>query len=107
MEDILEELVGEIWDEHDEVDEPIRQVGEYTFIVDGTVSMSTFCDTFDVETDSESVCVGGWVMDEMERIPNEGEQFCYGHLTITMVNVEDHRVATVQVTVGDVEHQIA
>ena len=99
MEDILEELVGEIWDEHDEVEEPIVQVGEYTYIVDGTVSMSTFCDRFDVDTDSESVSVGGWVMDAMERIPNEGEQFCYENLTITIVNVEEHRVATVQVTV--------
>ena len=100
MEDILEELVGEIWDEHDEVEEPIRQVGEYTYIVDGTVSMAAFCDAFEVETESESVSVGGWVMDVMERIPNEGEQFVYEHLTVTIVNVEEHRVAAVQVTAG-------
>lgn len=100
MEDILEELVGEIWDEHDEVEEPFHQVGDCTYIVDGSVSVSDFCDFFDIENDSESVCVSGWVMDTMSRIPNEGEHFDYKHLTITAHKVEDHRIESVRVSVN-------
>ena len=71
MEDILEELVGEIWDEHDEVEEPFRQLSENTYLVDCTVTLDDFCDFFDVESDSESVSLGGWIMDQMQRIPEK------------------------------------
>ncbi len=99
MEDILEELVGEIWDEHDVVEEPISKLDENKYVVDGTVSLSNFCDYFDVDTESESVSLGGWVMDQMERIPNEGEQFDYENLTITIGKIDDHRVESVYVEV--------
>lgn len=99
MEDILEELVGEIWDEHDVVEEPISKLDENKYIVDGTVSLSNFCDYFDVDTESESVSLGGWVMDQMERIPNEGEQFEYENLTITIGKIDEHRVESVYVEV--------
>lgn len=101
MEDILEELVGEIWDEHDEVEEPFRKTSEDTYLVDGSVSLDDFCDFFQVTSDSDSVSVGGWVMDEMERIPDQDESFCYEHLTIRVCQVKDHRVESIQVTVGD------
>ena len=100
MEDILEELVGEIWDEHDEVEEPFRKISEDSYLVDGAVSLDDFCDFFQVSTDSDSVSLGGWVMDEMERIPDQDESFTYEHLTITC-QVKDHRVESVRVKVGD------
>ena len=100
MEDILEELVGEIWDEHDEVEEPFRKTGEDTYLVDGAVSLDDFCDFFQISSDSDSVSVGGWVMDEMARIPDQDEGFVYEHLTITC-QVKDHLVESVRVRVGD------
>lgn len=103
MEDILEELVGEIWDEHDEVEEPFRKIGEHTYIVDGTVSLADFCDYFDIESDSDSVSLGGWVMDQMECIPHQGEQFEYENLTITVSKVDEHRIESVQVEVKEPE----
>ena len=99
MEDILEELVGEIWDEHDEVEEPIRKLAEDSFYVDGGASLGDFTDAFLVDTDSESVSVGGWVTEVMDRIPEVGESFQYDNLEITVTEVNDHRVESIQVKV--------
>ena len=103
MEDILEELVGEIWDEHDEVEEPFRQLSENTYLVDCTVTLDDFCDFFDVKSDSESVSLGGWIMDEMQRIPEKGDQFTYENLTITATEIDDHRIEWVTVEVAPKE----
>lgn len=103
MEDILEELVGEIWDEHDEVEEPFRQLSENTYLVDCTVTLDDFCDFFDVESDSESVSLGGWIMDQMQRIPEKGGQFTYENLTITATEIDDHRIEWVTVEVAPKE----
>lgn len=103
MEDILEELVGEIWDEHDEVEEPFRQLSENTYLVDCTVTLDDFCDFFDVTSDSESVSLGGWIMDQMQRIPEKGDQFTYENLTITATEIDDHRIEWVTVEVAPKE----
>ena len=105
MEDILEELVGEIWDEHDEIEEPIQQINDNTFILDGSVTLDDFCDHFDVKSDSNSVSLGGWVMDQMECIPDEGDSFEYENLTIIVSKTDDHRVEDVTVTVNTPEEQ--
>ena len=97
MEDILEELVGEIWDEHDEVAETFSTQEDGTVLVDCSVSLDDFCDFFEVECDSESVSLGGWIMEKMECIPDEGDTFTYENLTVTVVKIDEHRVETVRV----------
>ena len=103
MEDILEELVGEIWDEHDDVEEPIRKLEEDTYYVDGGASLGDFCDEFLVDTDSESVSVGGWVTEILDRIPQVGETFQYDNLEITVTDVQAHRVGSIRVKVFNKE----
>ena len=103
MEDILEELVGEIWDEHDEVEEPFRELDKNTTVVDCTVTLADFCDYFDVDSDSESVSLGGWIMEQMQRIPSQGDSFDYENLHIVVAKTEDHRVESVSVTVLEPE----
>ena len=105
MEDILEELVGEIWDEHDEIEEPIQKINDSTYILDGSVTLDDFCDQFGVKSDSDSVSLGGWVMDQMECIPDEGDSFQYENLTITVSKTDDHRVEEITVTVNTPEDQ--
>ena len=105
MEDILEELVGEIWDEHDEIEEPIQKIDDTTYILDGSVTLDDFCDHFDVKSDSHSVSLGGWVMDQMECIPDEGDSFEFENLTITVSKTDDHRVEEITVTVNTPEEQ--
>ena len=103
MEDILEELVGEIWDEHDEVEEPIRKLEENLYLVDGAAYLGDFCDAFQLDTDSESVSVGGWVTEILDCIPEVNQTFHYENLEITVTMVREHRVESIRVKVLDKE----
>ena len=77
VEDILEELVGEIWDEHDDVEEEVEEINEGQFILDGELSINDFNDLFedikDVEPDSAST-IAGYVMEILEKIPELYEE---------------------------------
>ena len=99
MEDILEELVGEIWDEHDEVTETFKELEEDTFIVDCSVNFSEFCDFFDLpaEIETDSVSLGGWIMEQVGKIPEEGDSFTFENIDVTVTETDSHRVTYAKV----------
>ena len=97
MEDILEELVGEIWDEHDEVEEDFEKLGESTYRVDCSVSLEDFMEFFDMKLESDSVSVGGWVMEQLNRVPVKGDSFHVQHLEVTVSEVSAHRAKSITV----------
>ena len=104
MEDILEELVGEIWDETDKDETPIRQLSENSWQVEGDVNVEDFFDaigfvdkTFDCDYNS----VGGWALAELEHIPSAGESFCYKQLHVTIRSVKDQRIESLLVMRGE------
>lgn len=99
MEDILEELVGDIWDEHDEVIENVRETGENTYIVDCSLSFSEFCDRFEIDCESDSVSLGGWIMEQLDKIPEVGDSFEYLNITVTVTETDSHRVSYAEVVV--------
>ena len=101
MEDILEELVGDIWDEHDEVIEDFQQVEENIYIVDCAVNFDDFCDRFDIETETDSVSLGGWVMEQLGKIPDNGDSFEFENLFITVTETDSHRVEKVKVVINE------
>lgn len=107
MEDILEELVGEIWDEHDEVVEDFQKIGDDTYIVDASVNYDDFCDYFNFESDEEidSVSVGGWVMEQLGKIPEKDDSFEAAHLAVVVTEVDSHRVTQIKVTVSELEQE--
>lgn len=98
MEDILEELVGEIWDEHDEIVENICQIDEDTYEVDGIANLEDFSDHFFVKTESTMVSVGGWMMELLGKLPEVGDVVEYGGWSIEVIAVENHRVTKLKVT---------
>ena len=97
MEDILEELVGEIFDEHDEKSEEVCRVDNDTFSVDGSMDMSDFCEQFHIHPETDALSLGGWIMEELGQIPEEGDGFDYENISIRVIATEGHRVSKVEV----------
>lgn len=104
MEDILEELVGEIWDEHDEIVEDFRKIEDNLFNVDGNANIDDFCEFFDIKTETDSVSVGGWVMEQLGKIPSLNDEFTYDNLFIKVTETDAHRVVTVKIKVNEKEN---
>ncbi len=100
MEDIFEELVGDIWDEHDEVVEEFTRLDDQTYRVDCTVKFDEFNEFFDLDATTERNSVGGWVMECMGKIPQTGDQFDFGPLHITVAETDGKRVTFITVTVS-------
>lgn len=105
LEDILEELVGEIWDEHDEVEVLYKKVDDNTFLISGSENLEDMFDELGVTMREEfdSVSVGGWVTEQLEKIPKVGERFSYENLDICVTKANLKRVLEVRVTVREPE----
>ncbi len=97
MEDILEELVGEIWDEHDEVVEQIVEAGENRWRISGAASLDDVRELFPIAEDFDSVTVNGWVLEVLGRFPNPGDSFDYEGLKVTVEKVAHRRVEWITV----------
>ena len=97
MEDILEELVGEIWDEHDEEEVFLRKLGPDTYAVDAAMDLADFAAYFRLKTDSEMVSVSGWVMEQFGRVPEAGDSFTLDGLRVEVTRVENHRIEEIRV----------
>lgn len=106
LEDILEELVGEIWDEHDEEEEEdITAVAEDTFTVSASTPVDDFFEEFDVSEETEVATVNGWVQSHTGKLPEVGDTFDFEHLTVTVMSVDEQRAEEVQVVVHPKEVQ--
>lgn len=105
MEDILEELVGEIWDESDEAVENIKKVDDNTYRVLCTTSTEDFFEFFELEPDeeSEATTVNGWLIEKSEIIPESGYTFEYENLLITVVSADELMTHEITVEVKETE----
>lgn len=100
LEDILEELVGEIWDESDEVIENIRERSDGSYDINGSTRLSDMCESIGCSIDSEADTVGGWVMEMLGGIPESGESFECGGMHVTVESTDERRVLKVNVNVN-------
>lgn len=97
VEDILEELVGEIWDEHDQVCEEIVPLSDGATLAAGSASLERLLARFGVEREFESTTVGGWVSEELGRLPVEGDSFTCEGLKATVEKTQGRRTLRVRV----------
>ena len=100
LEDILEELVGEIWDESDEVIENIRERSNGSYDINGSTRLSDMCESVGCSIDSNADTVGGWVTEMLGGIPESGESFECGGMHVTVESTDKRRVLKVNVNVN-------
>ncbi|MBR7032666.1 MAG: HlyC/CorC family transporter [Clostridia bacterium] len=105
MEDILEELVGEIWDEHDEVIEEFTKLDDGSFRINCNADLDEMFEYFDLDAEEDSGSVGGWVLDQIGKIPDVGDSFDYGNLHVTVAETDNQRVVAINVTVSPEEDE--
>ncbi len=100
MEDVLEEIVGDIWDETDAVEKEVEERPDGGYELDGDMTISDFIelmgwdeDDFDFESDT----VGGWTIEMLDSFPEEGQSFSYGDVSVTVLETDGRRVSRVLV----------
>ena len=100
IEDVLEELVGEIWDETDTIEPDIIERPDGQFDVDGDMTLTEFAEHMGISEDQmdyESDTVGGWCIEMLGEFPEEGDSFEWKNLTVTVTGISERRVRSVRV----------
>ncbi len=113
LEDLLEEIVGEIDDETDKAEQFVREIGEHTYIVLGTMTLNEFNDYFDVALESDDVdTIAGYYLTGVGNIPDQDSRETFEvdtkekHLALTNDKVKDGRVTKLKVIFSDIEQSI-
>ena len=99
LEDIVEELVGEIWDEHDEVIEEFKKQEDGSYLISCSADLTDLFDLFSIKGECDANTISGWVMEQIGRIPEEGDRFTSDGLDVTVTKVDHRRVLEIRVVV--------
>jgi CBS domain containing-hemolysin-like protein len=99
LEDILEEIVGEIWDEHDEKIKLLNQIDSSTYLISADYPLDDFARLTNIELpDSTYHTLGGWITEVFQRLPMKGEKITHEHLTIEIEETDEKRLRQIKVT---------
>lgn len=104
MEDILEELVGDIWDEHDDVIDYFKKISDTSYEVDCSAGMDDMFEFFDLEEpedEYDSVTVSGWVMEQLGKIPSAGDSFEFQNMKVTVVKAAARHAILIRIELHD------
>ncbi len=97
MEDVLEELVGEIWDEYDEQKEIVRESGENTYRIMGSADIDQLEKVLGQKLSTESSSAGGWLTEQMGRIPSVGDSYRFENATFTVLKADGNRILEIEI----------
>ncbi len=105
LEDILEEIVGEIWDEHDEIVQEFEQIADHEYIVSGKANIDKLFDELDLdlpenEEETDALTVNGWAMDILGKIAEEGDTFDTLGLTVKVLKMDGRRIEKLHILDG-------
>ena len=95
LEDIVEEIVGEIWDEHDTVVQEIEKIADHEYMLSGKANIEKVFEILGIDKEHDVMTVSGWVMEELGRIPVEGDEFEEDHLKVRVVKMSEKRIEKV------------
>ncbi len=101
MEDVLEEIVGDIWDDNDEIEEEVIESESGELIVDGDMPIGDFLELLGIDEDDfdyESQTAGGWAIEYLEDFPKEGDAFDYGKYHVLVSEAGERRVGRLTIT---------
>ena len=96
LEDILEEIVGDIWDEHDDVEFDVREVGEGEYIASGKANASKVFDEIGIDDEIDALTINGWAMNALGRIPAAGDKFEANNLSATVIKMNGKRIDNIR-----------
>ena len=99
LEDIVEELVGEIWDEHDEVIEEFKKQADGSYLISCSADLTDLFDLLSISDECDANTVSGWVMEQVGRVPEAGDHFVADGLDVTVTKVDHRRVLEIKVVV--------
>lgn len=108
MEDLLEEIVGEIWDEDEEIEHNYYKIGKGEFLVNGDIELDDLLALFDLDEDaieSDSVTVGGFILEHAGTIPHKRQSIEADGFRFTVMEVKDQRIIRVVVKKLDTESE--
>jgi CBS domain containing-hemolysin-like protein len=103
MEDILEELVGDIWDEHDEIVEQIVKEDETHYRVKGHADLEDVFETLGMDEELEFSTINGWVTDELGRIPVAADSFTYKNVSVHVMSADMKKVLEVMIEIFPIQ----
>ena len=101
MEDVLEEVVGEIYDEHDEEEQLVTKKSDTLYEAKADIDLDELFDIMDIDLDipEDAYSLGSWMYSKIEDIPDIGDMYQYHHLVFTIIEVEDRRIKKVKIEV--------
>lgn len=106
MEDVMEQLVGEIWDEKDDIEQELVELPGDRFEVDGGMRIPDFFDEMDIDDrdfEDDNATMGGWAVEMLEHYPKPGDKFDYKNVTLTVNEVDGMRVTSLLAKVNPEE----
>ena len=107
LEDVLEEIVGEILDENEELTSSVTQINDHVYMFDARYHIHDFAELMQIPLlDSAYFSLGGWVMENLEDIPKQGDSFNYKPLKVSVVEVAGRRIKKIRVEVRSDEEGI-
>ncbi len=97
LEDIVEQLVGDIWDEHDEIIQEMEPLEDGSYRIGGGLDIDRMFRMFDIKEECNAATVSGWIVSKLGYIPMEGESFFWDNLRIKVTKAEARRVIEIEV----------
>lgn len=98
LEDILEELVGEIWDEHDTIIHEIEKINDHEYLVMGNANVEKFFEIIGRNEELDVLTVNGWVVEALGHIPSEKEVYQANNIKFEVVKMNGKRIEQVKIT---------